>query len=438
MDSDSKTPLLVRGILFDKDGTLIDFNRTWLPVYQRASQYLADHFGQPELADDLLLQGGYEPESNTWQANSLLAAGSNKQILEAWQAAVGSAFNNAVKSTLYTIFSAEHLQPVAVMTELRTMLLKLRGDGLVLGVATMDDEAQARQTLQTLNVLDCFDFICGADSGFGIKPEPGMVAHFAEANCIRATSVVVVGDSPHDLVMSANAGATAAIGVLTGASSHATLAAHTQHILPSIEALPEWLDQHTATTLDRPRHNPWKTLARTQVYDNPWINVSHERVINPSGGTGIYGKVGFKNRAVGIVPLDAELNTWLVGQYRYPIDCYSWEIPEGGGPPGTSLLASAQRELKEETGLRAACWTQVLETHASNSVTDEYGVIFVAQGLQQGESAPEETEDLTIRKLPFSTAVQMVMNGEITDALAMLAIMKVNWLLEQRDPRLLG
>lgn len=172
--------------------------------------------------------------------------------------------------------------------------------------------------------------------------------------------------------------------------------------------------------------NPWQTLSEREAYDNPWIRVSHREVINPSGGKGIYGVVQFKNVAIGIVPIDAEGNTWLVGQYRYTLERYSWEIPEGGGPMGTDLLASAQRELLEETGLRAAHWTPLLEMHVSNSVTDEYGVAFLAEGLSFGEAAPEETEDLQVKKLPFSAVVEMVMNGEITDALSMVAVLKVN------------
>lgn len=174
--------------------------------------------------------------------------------------------------------------------------------------------------------------------------------------------------------------------------------------------------------------NPWQTLTRHVAYDNPWIRVEHCDVRNPSGGAGIYGVVHFKNTAVGIVPLDAEGYTWLVGQYRYTLEQYSWEIPEGGALGGDPLDA-AQRELLEETGLRAKIWTPLLELHTSNSVTDEYGVAYVAQDLEQGESQPEETEQLHVRRLPFSETVDMVMRGEITDALSMISILKVNeWL----------
>jgi 8-oxo-dGTP pyrophosphatase MutT (NUDIX family) len=175
--------------------------------------------------------------------------------------------------------------------------------------------------------------------------------------------------------------------------------------------------------------NPWKTHRIEEPYNNPWISITHREVTNPSGGQGIYGVVHFKNVAIGIVPLDSEGYTWLVGQYRYTLEQYSWEIPEGGGPKGTSMLESAQRELLEETGITALRWTPLLEMHTSNSVTDEYGVAYVAQELSFGASAPEETEELHVRRLPFAEVVEMVLSGEITDSLSMIAILKTNeWL----------
>lgn len=175
--------------------------------------------------------------------------------------------------------------------------------------------------------------------------------------------------------------------------------------------------------------NPWKTLQITQVYDNPWIQVSHHDVITPIGKPGIYGVVHFKNLAVGVLPLDEERNTWLVGQYRYALKRYSWEIPEGGCPLGTSPLETAQRELLEETGIKANRWTKILDLATSNSVTDEAGIAFVAQELSFGEAEPEETEQLQIRKIPFSEAVEMVLDGSITDSLSMITILTANLLL---------
>ncbi|WP_411275521.1 NUDIX domain-containing protein [Daejeonella sp.] len=170
--------------------------------------------------------------------------------------------------------------------------------------------------------------------------------------------------------------------------------------------------------------NPWKTLSEEKIYENPWISVTEHQVINPGGGKGIYGTVHFKNLAIGILALDDEANTWLVGQYRYPLDQYSWEIPEGGGAHGTDPLESAKRELLEETGISANSWSEIQHMHLSNSVSDELGIIYLARDLSFGESSPEETEQLTIKKLPFNEAYDMVMNGDITDSLSVAAILK--------------
>ncbi len=183
------------------------------------------------------------------------------------------------------------------------------------------------------------------------------------------------------------------------------------------------------------QQNPWQIKGEQAIYDNPWIQVTQYDVINPSGGKGIYGKVHFKNVAIGILPLDDALNTWLVGQYRFPLGRYSWEIPEGGGPLGTDPLASAKRELLEEAGLVAAEWTTLIDLYLSNSVSDEYGLIYLARGLEQHTAEPEETEQLVIKKIPFDEAYRMVETGIITDSLSVTAILKVKlMLLDGRIP----
>ena len=171
--------------------------------------------------------------------------------------------------------------------------------------------------------------------------------------------------------------------------------------------------------------NPWTTKSIRTAYENPWIKVEHREVINPSGGEGIYGLVRYKNLAIGIVPIDAEGHTWLVGQYRYATDQYSWEIPEGGCPVGTDPLATAQRELEEETGLLADHWEPILNFYLSNSVSDEYGMAFVATGLRAGTFQPEPTEQLRLRRLPLSEAIEMVLRGEIDDAISIMALQRV-------------
>jgi 8-oxo-dGTP pyrophosphatase MutT (NUDIX family) len=178
-------------------------------------------------------------------------------------------------------------------------------------------------------------------------------------------------------------------------------------------------------------HNPWTVLAQREIYDNPWIGLTEYDVINPGGGRGIYGKVRFKSLAIGILPLDDQGNTWLVGQYRFPLNAYSWEIPEGGGDPAVPPVESARRELLEETGLVATAWTELMEMHLSNSVTDEQAVIFLARGLDQRAAAPEETEKLVVRRLPFEEAYRMVERGEITDSMSVAAILKIKLMLLQ-------
>jgi 8-oxo-dGTP pyrophosphatase MutT (NUDIX family) len=177
--------------------------------------------------------------------------------------------------------------------------------------------------------------------------------------------------------------------------------------------------------------NPWTTLSSKHIYENSWIKLEEHQVINPAGGKGIYGKVHFKNKAIGIVALDDERNIWLVGQHRYPLNEWSWEIPEGGGPHHLDPLEAAKRELKEETGLVADEWQMVLRTHLSNSVTDEVGFVYLARGLKQLEQNLEATEaDMKVWKLPFKEALQMVLDGKITDSLSIMGILRVNLMIQ--------
>jgi ADP-ribose pyrophosphatase len=170
--------------------------------------------------------------------------------------------------------------------------------------------------------------------------------------------------------------------------------------------------------------NPWISISSRTVYENPWINVREDQVIRPDGAPGIYGVVHMKNKAIGIVPIDADGHIYLVGQYRYTLNCYSWEIPEGGGPEDEDPLQAAQRELLEETGLIAATWGELGRAHLSNSVTDEEAVYYLATDLVQHEAQPEGTEQLQIQRVPFEEALRMVLAGEITDGLSVIGILR--------------
>jgi 8-oxo-dGTP pyrophosphatase MutT (NUDIX family) len=177
---------------------------------------------------------------------------------------------------------------------------------------------------------------------------------------------------------------------------------------------------------------PWRVRSVATRYDDPWIRLEHHEVITPGGRDGIYGVVHFKNYAIGIIPLDDEQNTWLVGQHRYPHDAYSWEIPEGGGPLDVPPLESAQRELREEVGLAASHWDLILELDLSNSVTDERSLIYVARGLTvAGDPHPDHTEELVLRKQPFSALYEDVLAGQHKDSLTVAGVLKLQQLMQR-------
>lgn len=170
---------------------------------------------------------------------------------------------------------------------------------------------------------------------------------------------------------------------------------------------------------------PWTRRSRRVAYENPWLTVWHDEVMRPDGKPGVYGVVHPASLAAGVVVIDADDRLLLVGQHRYALDAYSWEIPEGGVGPGESALEGAQRELREETGVEAAEWHELARLHLSNSITDEAAVLFLATVVTHGEARPDGTEQLEVRWVPFPEVLAMTLEGRITDAMSVVAIQRV-------------
>jgi ADP-ribose pyrophosphatase len=179
--------------------------------------------------------------------------------------------------------------------------------------------------------------------------------------------------------------------------------------------------------------NPWTTLDRTLRYESPWIAVEHHNVMNPAGNPGTYSVVHFRKLAIGVVPLDETNHTWIVGQYRYPLDLYTWEIPEGGGDRDVEPVESAKRELLEECGIIAQEYIPIQQLQLSNSATDEVAHLFVARQLTFTKAQPEENEQLKIRRIHFDELSKMVENGEITDSLTVVAVLKIKLMMLKGD-----
>ena len=176
--------------------------------------------------------------------------------------------------------------------------------------------------------------------------------------------------------------------------------------------------------------NPWALLSSEVRYENPWIRVTHHEVRHPGGPPGVYGIVHYKNLAVAVVPVDSDGRTWLVGQYRLPLQAYSWEIPEGGSPRDRDPEEGARRELAEETGLTAGGWREILRLDLSNSVGDERAFCYVAWDLRPGPSAPDPSEELQLRRASLAQVLDLVLRGDITDALTVATMLRLKLLAE--------
>ncbi len=175
--------------------------------------------------------------------------------------------------------------------------------------------------------------------------------------------------------------------------------------------------------------NPWTLLNKKDVYESPWIKVSHHEVLNPAGNFGTYSVVHFKKLAIGVLPLDKNNFTWIVGQYRYPLEVFTWEIPEGGGDLNVDPIETAKRELLEECGIIAEHFTLIQQLHTSNSATDEVAYIFIAQNLSFTKSQPDEDEELHIKKIHFDELYEMVLTGKVTDSLSVSAVLKTKLMM---------
>jgi ADP-ribose diphosphatase len=186
------------------------------------------------------------------------------------------------------------------------------------------------------------------------------------------------------------------------------------------------------------KRGPWTVTSKAKAFENPYIELHTYEGIRPDGAPGIYGVMSPKTYAILVLPLFADGTTMLVGQHRFPLDNYSWEIPEGGSPKSVPPLDGAIRELKEETGLTAQHWQEILQAETSNSVTDEQAFGYLAWALEEGEQELDGTEVIDRKRLPFLAALDMVMRGEIRDLPSVAMILKTHYMARggQLDPEL--
>lgn len=235
--------MAIRGILFDKDGTLLDFFETWVPAYRVAVEVAADVAGDPALANRMLRATGFDPENETFDPQSLLAGGTTAQICDAWADEAGlverERFSQLVHGAMDN-YAARH--PVPIADGLDVLFERLAGRGYALGIATMDSEAVAQATAETLGLSQWLTFLAGYDSGHGAKPEPGMVLGFCTAAGLAPAEVLVIGDTDRDMNMARAAGAGLAIGVLTGATPRAGLAPLADRVVASVFDIESVLD----------------------------------------------------------------------------------------------------------------------------------------------------------------------------------------------------
>lgn len=231
----------LRGLLFDKDGTLIDFFATWMPAYCDAAERIAQAAGVPDQADRLLRAGGYDHECDSLEADSLLASGTNDELIALWRSILGAHAPGNIEPLVLETFAAYSEGDVRPTADLPSLFKLLRAAGYRLGLATNDDSQTARWTSQKLGLDPYLEFVVGADAGHGGKPGPGMAIAFCEAVSLMPSEVAIIGDSAADAGMARAAGLAAAIGVCTGAAPAAVLERHFDVVIDSVADLPALL-----------------------------------------------------------------------------------------------------------------------------------------------------------------------------------------------------
>ena len=376
-------------LIFDMDGTLVDnmpFHRqTWLEWARREGLNLSKEESMAQTHGTIFeIVRRFFPDKTEEERREI----------------------GARKEALYREIYAPHLR---LLPGLDDLLEWTRATQMPVALATAGDKTNIDFTLDGLGIRPFFRAIVGSEDVTHGKPHPEVFLLAAQKLGIAPEKCLVFEDSPAGVEAARGAGMKCiALNLMNprdefGESSHVV----------------KW-----ARDFRDVAHNPWTTTSSREIYQNPWFSVREDAVIRPDGKPGIYGQVSMKNRAVGIVPLHDDGTVTLVGQFRYTMGEYSWEIPEGGCPFDEEPLEAARRELLEETGLQATKIEPLGgEIHLSNSVTNERASLFVATGLVQGEAAPEGTEKLAIKRVTLEKAVEMATRGEIADGLSVLGLL---------------
>jgi 8-oxo-dGTP pyrophosphatase MutT (NUDIX family) len=184
----------------------------------------------------------------------------------------------------------------------------------------------------------------------------------------------------------------------------------------------------------RPHGRPWTPGEPRVAFESNWITVTDQTAIAPTGKPARYGLVRFKNLAIAVLPVHDDGSVTLVGQHRFPLGDYTWELPEGGSPLGEDPLDGAKRELAEETGLIAADWREIMRAQLSNSVTDERMIGYLATGLSEGPHAhvADETEAITLARVPFREALEAALAGHLQDMLTVAMLLRGHHMATER------